>query len=106
MAKQTVLASSPIGFYCSRALLLSFCLVFLLAACKPKSDEDADDKKPEAKIPVEVALVERGAMLASFQGTAALEAEATAQVVSKSSGVILQILVEEGDRVSAGAAGE
>jgi membrane fusion protein, multidrug efflux system len=95
--------SSSARFNYSRALLLGLSLAFAFSACKPKSDDNADDKKPEAKIPVEVALVERGAMLASFQGTAALEAEATAQVVSKSSGVILQILVEEGDRVNAGA---
>ena len=102
MAHCNLSLANPARFNRSRALLLGLSLALAFSACKPKSDENADDKKIEAKIPVEVALVERGAMLASFQGTAALEAEATAQVVSKSSGVILQILVEEGDRVSAG----
>lgn len=103
MPKHRLLTRISAYFYDNRALLLGLSLILALAACKPKSDDNADDKKPEAKIPVEIALVERGPMLASFQGTAALEAEATAQVVSKSAGVILQILVEEGDRVNAGA---
>jgi len=103
MAHRMFSFAHPARFNLSRTLMLGLSLALVVSACKPKSDENADSKKIEAKIPVEVALVARGAMLASFQGTAALEAEATAQVVSKSSGVILQILVEEGDRVRAGA---
>ena len=103
MAHRMLSFAYPARFNRSRALMLALSLALVVSACKPKPDADENDKKAEAKIPVEVALVTRGAMLASFQGTAALEAEATAQVVSKSSGVVLQILVEEGDRVSAGA---
>ena len=39
---------------------------------------------------------------ASYAGTASLEAPGEAQVVAKTSGVVLQMLVEEGDQVQAG----
>jgi membrane fusion protein (multidrug efflux system) len=69
-----------------------------------KSEEGKDGKKKAeaVKVPVEVARATRSAVTAAFQGTANLTAEAEAEVVSKTSGVILEILVEEGDRVQAG----
>lgn len=69
-----------------------------------KSGEGKDGKKPAeaVKVPVEVARATRSAVTAAFQGTANLSAEAEAEVISKASGVILEILVEEGDRVKAG----
>lgn len=65
----------------------------------------ADGKPAEKKapaVPVEVARVTRQVISASYSGTASLEAPAEAQVVAKSSGVVLQVLVEEGDQVRAG----
>ena len=93
-----------------------------LAACggKPAADADADaqakqdtprgevldkDGKPKAEpqpIPVEVAPVSRRDIEASYAGTAALEAPEEAQVVAKTSGVLLQLLTEEGRQVKAG----
>lgn len=64
---------------------------------KPGKDED----KPEA-VPVEVALVSKRPISASYSGTANLEAPAEAQVVAKTSGVMVQLLAEEGDNVRAG----
>lgn len=105
-------------------LLLTLLLVLSLAACGGSgSDADADaaapqgdaaakddadsnaegDKKNEDKpVPVEIALVSRRPIEASYHGTAALEAPNEAQVVAKTSGVLLELLVEEGDRVKAG----
>lgn len=60
-----------------------------------------DEKKVEA-VPVEVAAVARRPIAASFTGTANLEAPGEAQVVAKTSGVLLQLLAEEGDQVKAG----
>ena len=51
---------------------------------------------------VEVAAVETRPVAASYSGTAPLEAPAEAQVVAKTSGVALSVLVEEGDVVRAG----
>jgi len=76
-----------------------------LAACNGGSGDaqakSADEKKPEA-VPVEVAKAERRAVAASYTGTAPLEPLGEAQVVAKTSGVALSVLVEEGDVVRAG----
>jgi len=78
-----------------------------LAACKggPGAAEaqgkEAKDKASEA-VPVEVAQATRRAIAASYTGTAPLEARAESQVVAKTSGVALAVLVEEGQRVQAG----
>mgnify|MGYP005754013909 CR=1 FL=1 len=93
-------------------------LVLGLSACggKPDADqqakEDAPAKqevgkdgkpKPEAQpIPVEVVPVSRRDIEASYAGTASLEAPEEAQVVAKTSGVLLQLFTEEGQRVKAG----
>jgi membrane fusion protein (multidrug efflux system) len=63
------------------------------------------DGKPIPKIeavPVEVAKAGRHAVSASYAGTANLEAPGEAQVVAKTSGVMVQLLAEEGDQVRAG----
>ncbi|KAA2286010.1 efflux RND transporter periplasmic adaptor subunit [Arenimonas fontis] len=65
-----------------------------------KAGETGKDEAPA--VPVEVARVTRRPISASYTGTANLEAPAEAQVVAKTSGVVLQILAEEGDVVRAG----
>ena len=86
--------------------------VLALGACKVETGPAADakaatkdgegaDKAAEA-VPVEAAKVERRSIAASYGGTAALEARADSQVVAKTSGVALEVLVEEGQRVRAG----
>ena len=90
------------------ARLAALALVLTLAACKGQSgpgkdgDEKADaDKAPEA-VPVEVARATRRSIAASYNGTAALEARGEAQVVAKTSGIALQVLVDVGQQVRAG----
>lgn len=88
-----------------------------LAGCKGGGDAAGGDKpagaeakldkdgKPEPKIeavPVEVAKAARHPISASYSGTANLEAPGEAQVVAKTSGVMVQLLAEEGDQVRAG----
>ncbi|MGL6291787.1 MAG: efflux RND transporter periplasmic adaptor subunit [Silanimonas sp.] len=60
-----------------------------------------DEKKVEA-VPVEVESVATRRIAASYSGTANLEVPADAQVVAKTGGVLLRVLVEEGDTVQAG----
>ncbi len=75
-----------------------------LAACKGGGDAQAkaaEDKGPDA-IPVEVEQVARRAIAASYGNTATLEPRAESQVVAKTSGVALEVLVEEGQTVRAG----
>jgi membrane fusion protein (multidrug efflux system) len=84
--------------------------VLLLPACKPGAGDakagDKTEQKDEAKasdaVVVEVAKAEHRPIAASYTGTAALEARAEAQVVAKTSGVALEVLVEEGQLVRAG----
>lgn len=64
-------------------------------------DGKPEEKKPDA-VPVEVARASRRAIAASYTGTANLEAPGEAQVVAKTSGVMVQLLAEEGDQVRVG----
>lgn len=62
----------------------------------------ASDSKVVEAVPVEVAKVTKRAIAASYTGTAPLEARAESQVVAKTSGVALDVLVKEGEQVKAG----
>jgi membrane fusion protein (multidrug efflux system) len=74
-----------------------------------KAGEEAPKLGPDGKplpkveaVPVEVARAARKPISASYAGTANLEAPGEAQVVAKTSGVMVQLLAEEGDQVRAG----
>ncbi|MGH8495525.1 MAG: efflux RND transporter periplasmic adaptor subunit [Gammaproteobacteria bacterium] len=75
-------------------------LVLLLTACSDSSSEnDAEDAPP---IPVETVVTSLGEIAAVYSGTAALEAESEADVLTKVGGEVVELRVEEGDRVEAG----
>lgn len=86
---------------------LALACVLGLSACKGGAGaaeaqaKEAKDKASEA-VPVEVAQASRRAIAASYTGTAPLEARAESQVVAKTSGVALAVMVEEGQHVQAG----
>ena len=93
---------------CAAALLITTSL--LLSGCGAgagATDAQAAEKDPKAEkavdaVPVEAVAASRRAVAASYTGTAALEARAESQVVAKTSGVALAVLVEEGQAVRAG----
>lgn len=92
----------------ARVLLpcLALSSALLLASCKGgggpgEAQAKEGEKGPEA-VPVEVAKASRRAVAASYTGTAALEPVAESQVVAKTSGVALNVLVEEGQQIRAG----
>lgn len=103
-------------FSSKRAYSLIFLAAFslALAACGGKQDGAAgpEDKQTDAKdkganketeaVPVEVVSASNQTINASYAGTANLEAPNEAQVVAKSSGVMVTQLAEEGDFVSQG----
>ena len=86
------------------AVLLG-CLV--LSGCNSDGKNDAADgkdgeKQAQETVPVEAVPVSRRPIAASYTGTAPLEPRGEAQVVAKTSGVALQVLVEVGQQVRAG----
>ena len=88
-----------------RVVALLAAAAIALSACKGDGADakaaDGKDKGPDA-VPVEVAKAERRAIAASYANTATLEPRAESQVVAKTSGVALAVLVEEGQSVKAG----
>jgi membrane fusion protein (multidrug efflux system) len=76
--------------------------VALSAGCGGAQEPDKGAAAQAAAIPVEVAPASHQAVTANYSGTATLEAVGDAQVVAKTSGIILKILVEEGMRVEKG----
>jgi len=108
-----------------RALLLAWVIAAFLAGCQRGGGDDSgggdsaasaeadgdEDEGDDAStsdgpqpVPVEVSAAETRRIAASYSGTANLEVPADAQVVAKTSGVLLRVLVEEGDTVQAGQA--
>ncbi len=75
-----------------------------------KSDEKAQTEEQEAKkkedekppVPVEAVAVTRGDIQQTYRTITTLEAEQDVQVVARSSGILQDIFVEEGDRVTKG----
>jgi membrane fusion protein, multidrug efflux system len=74
-------------------------LIATLAGCGGGPNPEAT---AQAAIPVEVAPASHQAVTANYSGTATLEAVGDAQVVAKTSGIILKLMVEEGMRVEKG----
>jgi membrane fusion protein (multidrug efflux system) len=90
------------------ALVPLICGLLALAACKgggPTPEAQAKNgeapKGPDA-VPVEVVKASHRPVAASYTGTAALDARGESQVVAKTSGVALAVMVEEGQLVRAG----
>jgi membrane fusion protein, multidrug efflux system len=90
---------------------LTACLALGLAACgggakDPAAAGEAKQaeaaKREEPQVPVEIVVAERRGITSAYASTAALEPRGEAQVVAKTSGVLLKLMVEEGDRVKAG----
>ncbi|MDX3774134.1 efflux RND transporter periplasmic adaptor subunit [Chromatiaceae bacterium AAb-1] len=75
----------------------------LLSGCKQaNSSPAAATAEAVMAIPVEASLVSRGEISSTYRTTATLEARAEAEVISKATGIVQQILVEEGEQVEAG----
>ena len=81
--------------------LLAFAV--LLPGCmdQGKGEEKKEDAETQA-IPVEAAMVSSNDMAARYTGTATLEADEQAIVVSQITGVVLELNAEEADFVEAG----
>ncbi|RZA25344.1 MAG: efflux RND transporter periplasmic adaptor subunit, partial [Lysobacteraceae bacterium] len=89
-----------------RAPVLILVAALALGACKGGEGEaqakPGDPPKGPDAVPVEVVKAALRPVAASYTGTAALEPRGEAQVVAKTSGVALSVMVEEGQQVRAG----
>lgn len=86
-------------FLASSIALLS---VNLSGCGSAQAETEKKEVKVQISIPVEVANTKTGDVSMNYTTTAILEAKEEAQVVSKVSGIIENIYVEEGDYVEAG----
>lgn len=88
------------------AIALACVLGSSLTACGGGAEANAAlDNTTEVEtpaLPVETSLAALGSVSASYEGTATLEPEHQATVVAKNTGVVLNIMAEEGDVVQAG----
>ncbi|PIP78657.1 MAG: efflux transporter periplasmic adaptor subunit [Gammaproteobacteria bacterium CG22_combo_CG10-13_8_21_14_all_40_8] len=96
-------------------ILATLSASLLVAGCGNKNNQDntkadtanakelniTEDKK-EAAIPVEIATVTRGEIHKTYQTITTLEAENEVNIVSRSSGILEKVIVEEGEHVSKG----
>lgn len=85
------------------ALLLAAGLTACSGGGSGTPEAAATAAKPEPKpVAVEIALVSRRPISASYTGTATLTPVEEALVVAKTSGVVVELMAEEGDTVRAG----
>lgn len=94
---------SPLSRRSSGPLRAAFLLALAvsLAACGGGGGPDAN-ATAKASIPVEVAPARHQSITANYSGTATLEAVGQATVVAKTTGIVLQLPVEEGMYVQKG----
>ena len=88
----------------SKTLLLSSALLaatFLTACSEPQAKEE-DEEIAEFAIPVMIASIERKDISSNFHTTTTLEARNEADIISRVTGIIEQLTVEEGDFVNKG----
>jgi membrane fusion protein (multidrug efflux system) len=86
----------------TRAAALAVIAAAISVGCSNGKAKEDDDKSADSSVPVEVQPLRRAEMLAVHSGTAPIEAHDEAEVVAKVGGEVRQLLVEEGDAVTAG----
>jgi membrane fusion protein (multidrug efflux system) len=89
-----------------RSLIALLCLTVVAACDNGSANTDGSSKKHDKEetlpVPVEVLTPFRGDVFAMYSGTASLETEEEAVIVAKVGGEVMELRVEEGDRVKAG----
>lgn len=88
----------------SKKLLLATAMstsVLLSACSEPKAKED-ETKTAEFAIPVMVANIERNDISSNFHTTATLESRNEADIITRVTGIIEELTIEEGDFVEKG----
>ena len=88
----------------NKLLLLAATLssALVLTGCNQAQSSPSTSTAETIAIPVEVALTRHGEISSSYRTTTTLTARAETEVISKTTGIVQRILVEEGDQVAAG----
>lgn len=88
----------------NKTLLLSciFSSALLMSGCSEPLAKEEDKVTAEFAIPVTVASIERGDISSNFHTTATLESRNEADIITRVTGIIEQLTVEEGDYVEKG----
>jgi len=88
----------------SKTLLLSSAMIItaLLSACSEPEAKEEDKKVAEFAVPVMVANIERKDISSNFHTTATLESRNEAEIITRVTGIIEELSVEEGDFVEKG----
>lgn len=86
----------------ARWSVLAAAVAVSLVACGGSGPGKDASANAQTAIPVEVAAAKHQSVTANYSGTATLEAVGDAQVVAKTTGIVLKILVEEGQKVEKG----
>jgi membrane fusion protein (multidrug efflux system) len=83
-------------------LVLGVASLGFLHGCNVASGQAEDEAGEVVTVPVEAVTAEVRDVAAFYSGTATLEAEERATIVSQTTGVVLEVLAEEGDFAEAG----
>lgn len=86
----------------SRAATSLLAAAVLASGCEITINGDEEDNEEAPAIPVEVATPVRDGIVATYTGTAPIEAFADATVIARVGGEVVDIVVEEGDDVRKG----
>lgn len=88
----------------SKTLLLSSAVIIttLLTACSEPEAKEEDKEVVEFAVPVMVASIERKDISSNFHTTATLESRNEAEIITRVTGIIEELSVEEGDFVEKG----
>jgi membrane fusion protein, multidrug efflux system len=85
------------------ALVMAIIVSSVLLGCHPAESAASATKAADVMaIPIETSLSRNGEISSSYQTTATLETRTETQVISKATGIVKTILVEEGQQVEAG----
>lgn len=87
-----------------KALLISLITLqtLFLASCGETTAIAAQEKEKEFAIPVSIASIERNSISSNFHTTATLESRNEADIITRVTGIIEQLSVDEGDYVEKG----
>ena len=111
MGPNTCRRDDPPSMKTISSACLAFLLLLTLAGCSGGGEVERtwaegagnEDERPEEAVPVDVIALERGTIESALRFSSTLEAERDVQVLAEAQRRVVELRVEEGDNVRAGA---